>query len=98
MAVTVVEVNALDNARGNVKIWDVTFSADADTVSANIPHGFPEAPEEVHLLPRANPCALGLARVTTLDGTNIVLTKSTTAGSLGSIYRLIAKRASIYNR
>lgn len=89
MAVT----NTTIRASKQINITDVAASADADT-TATIAHGFGEAPEEVILTWLAATAAISLWRVTTIDATNIVLTKATTAGSGGAPVqvRCIARR------
>lgn len=78
MAVTLVNVLV----RGNLKVVDVTASADAD-VTANIPHGMGNAAvKKVIILPLLQAAAgLSLWAVTTQDAINIVCTKSAAVGS-----------------
>jgi hypothetical protein len=99
MAVTAPEVESqYGAARGNVRVWDITFSADADTTTGDIAHGFGAVPEEVILTPRNAACAIALARVDVLTASVWRLTKSTTAGSGGANYVLVVKRPSIETR
>lgn len=64
-------------------IADVTATADADTVTASIPHGLGAVPLSVTITPLLSQAltALSAWAVTTLDATNIVLTKLTSTGS-----------------
>lgn len=100
MAVTVTEINAGDGARGNVRIWDITKSADGDTTSGNIAHGFGATPEEVSIVPMAGAPHIALPRFTTVDGTNLVVGFQTTAGagSASVCCRVIAKRPTALTR
>lgn len=77
MAVTVTPVRA-----SAVKhIADVIATADADT-TATVPHGLPAAPQEVAITPLLQAeAALSAWAVTTINATNVVLTKSTAVGS-----------------
>jgi len=97
MAVTQAEVGAEFNARGNKKIVDITFSADADT-TATVAHGFGVTPEEITLTPLTSQASVGLPRASTIDATNVVVTKQTTAGSAGTVVRLIARKQSHQTR
>lgn len=74
-------------------VADVTATADADT-TATIPHGLGAAPEEVTITWLKNEAAISLWRATTIDATNVVLTKATTMGSgvAGAQARVIIKR------
>lgn len=77
MAVTVTPV--LSGA--NTHVADVEATADADT-TATIPHGLGAAPTVVVLTGLAQvAAALSLWSATTINATNVVLTKATTAGS-----------------
>jgi hypothetical protein len=62
------------------KIVDVEATSDADT-TATIPHGMASAPKEYQVTMLATAATLSLWRVTTVDATNVVLTKSTTGSS-----------------
>ncbi len=79
MAVT----TTLDFQTNDVKEWTIIATADADTVTASIAHGFPQGgkplPSVINIL--QVPAALSLWAVTTLDQTNWIATKATTAGS-----------------
>lgn len=75
-------------------VADVTATADADT-TATIPHGLGAAPQEVTLTPLLQaPGALSAWAATTINATNVVLTKSTAVGSgnAGAQLRCIIKR------
>lgn len=74
-------------------IADVEATADADTI-ATIPHTLAATPAEVYITWLLLAATLSLWRATTIDGTNVVLTKSTTAGSgaAGNQVRCIIKR------
>lgn len=88
MAVTVTPV--LSGA--NTHVADVEATADAD-VTATIPHGLGTAPTIVILTPLLQaPAALSLWAATTIDATNVVCTKATTAssGSAGNQLRVTA--------
>lgn len=62
-------------------VADVVATADADT-TATIPHGLGAAPEEVTLTNLLQaPAALSGWAATTINATNVVLTKSTAVGS-----------------
>ncbi len=76
MAVTLTTVLAGTDKR----IVDVEASADADT-TATIPHSLGAAPLEPIIAWLLLAATLSLWRATTIDATNVVLTKSTTAGS-----------------
>lgn len=89
MAVTVTTV--FDGT--DTHIADVEATADADTV-ATIPHTLGAIPAEVYITGLLAAAAISLWRATTIDATNVVLTKSTTAGSgaAGNQVRCIVKR------
>lgn len=74
-------------------IVDIEATLDADT-TATIPHTLGAVPDEVYILWRALAATLSLWRATTIDGTNVVLTKSTGVGSgaAGVQCRCIIKR------
>ena len=79
-AVTITTVLAGTDKR----IADVEATADADT-TATIPHGLGAVPLEVFFTPLLQAEAgLSLWAVTTIDATNVVLTKSVAVGSLGA--------------
>lgn len=93
MAVTITVVRQGTSAKDS-HVADVIASADADT-TATIPHGLGAAPEEVTITPLLQaPAALSLWAATTIDATNVVLTKATTMGSgnAGNQVRVIIKR------
>lgn len=62
------------------KIVDVEATADADT-TATIPHGMASTPKAVGVTWLHIAASLSFWRVTTIDATNVVLTKSTTGSS-----------------
>lgn len=64
----------------NAHVAEVEASADADT-TATIPHGLPAAPDMVSVVPLQAAARTSDWIVTTIDGTNIVLEKTTGAGS-----------------
>jgi|SRR3990172_6829098 len=81
MAVTVTNVShALSSA---TKVFEVEATADADT-TATIAHGLAEVPRDVFVTPLLAAARLSLWIVTTIDATNVVLGKATTAGSGGA--------------
>lgn len=68
--------------RGNDRnVFTVTATADGDTVTASIAHGMGVNATAIMTPILQAPAALSLWAVTTLDVTNIVLTKATTASS-----------------
>ncbi len=62
-------------------VFTVIATADADTVTASIPHGMGVIPEVDILNILQAPAGLSEWAVTTQDVTNLVLTKSTAVGS-----------------
>jgi len=80
---------------GDVFVFDVTATADADTVTASIPHGMGVIPD-VHItqLIIQTVVSAALWAVTTLDATNLILTKATGVGSgnAGAQLRVYAER------
>lgn len=77
MAVTVTPVLA----GIQLHISDVEATADADT-TATVPHGLPSTPTVVLITPlQQAEAGLSLWAATTIDGTNVVATKSTAVGS-----------------
>jgi len=63
-------------------VFDVTATADADTVTASIPHGMGVIPDvQITQLIIQTVVSAALWAVTTLDVTNIILTKATGVGS-----------------
>lgn len=76
MAVTVTPVTA----GVRLHISDVEATADADT-TATVPHGLPTTPTIVILTDRAAAARLSLWIAGTIDATNVVALKATTAGS-----------------
>lgn len=77
MAVT---VTAASPQGAYTKVWTVIATADADT-TATIPHGFGSAPFDVSIDPLLAQFYTSVWTITTIDATNIVLTKGTGAGS-----------------
>ena len=65
----------------NTKAWNIVATADADTASGNIPHGFSAAPFLVWISPRLAAGNLSAWFVSTIDATNLVVTKGTAVGS-----------------
>lgn len=89
-AVTVTNV-LVDN---NKRIDDIEATADADT-TATIAHGFGATPLEVFITAIVQAtAAISLWAATTIDATNVVLTKGTGVGSggAGAQIRVITKR------
>lgn len=80
VTVTVVRQGAADR---DSHVADVEATADADT-TATIPHSLGATPENVIITGLADEAAISLWRATTINATNVVLTKSTTAGSGGA--------------
>lgn len=96
MAVTVTPLAQPTNTipRATSYIADVKATADADT-TATCPHGLGVVPQEVIITPLLQASAgLSLWAVTTIDATNVVLTKSTAVGSgnAANQVRVIAKK------
>jgi len=89
-AVTITNIYSLGP---ETKIADIEATADADT-TATFAHGLGAAPAEVYFTYLLAAGALSLWRATTVDGTNVVCTKSTPVGSgaAGAQVRLIVKR------
>ncbi|MGH2669758.1 MAG: hypothetical protein ACRDH5_11700 [bacterium] len=77
----------------DTRIVDVEATADADT-TATIPHGLGATPQEFLISWLLAAAAISLWRATTVDATNVVLTKATTAGSgaAGVQCRMVARR------
>jgi len=66
----------------DVFVFDVTATADADTVTASIPHGMGVIPDvKITQLIIQTVVSAALWCVTTLDATNLILTKATGVGS-----------------
>lgn len=89
MAVTLTTVLAGTDKR----IVDVEATADADT-TATIPHSLAATPLEALITWLLAAAAISLWRATTIDGTNVVLTKAVTAGSgvAGNQARVVINR------
>lgn len=78
MAVTVA---TLQPTQRGVHRASVIATADADT-TATVPHGFGVTPRKVTITPVLQaPAGLSLWAATTINATNVVLTKSTAVGS-----------------
>jgi hypothetical protein len=77
MAVTVTAVSPQGT---NTKAFTVIATADGDT-TATIVHGFGVAPFDVSFVPLLAAAYTSVWTVTTIDATNVVLTKGTGAGS-----------------
>jgi hypothetical protein len=78
MAIT---VTAVTPQGVTTKAWSIVATLDGDTASGNIPHGFGAAPFVVFVSPRLAAGVLAGWFVSTIDATNIVVTKGTTVGS-----------------
>lgn len=90
MAVTLTTIAS----RGNKLIVDVEATADADT-TATIPHGMGQIPQKVTLTNLIQvAAALSLWAATTIDATNVILTKAITAssGSAGDQVRCVIEK------
>lgn len=88
MAVTITPVLAGKDAY----IADIAVSA-AELSSGNIAHGLGAVPKEVEITPLVAVVAASAGwAVTTIDATNIVLTRHTTGASTADTVRLTAKR------
>lgn len=75
-------------------IADIIADADADADSPNIPHGLGAVPLDVTITPLLQVAAgLSLWALTTVDATNLVVTKSVAVGSgvAGAQLRVIAR-------
>lgn len=78
MAVT---VTTLQPTQRDVHRASVIATADADT-TATVPHGFGITPRDIVITEILQaPAALSAWAATTIDATNVVLTKSTAVGS-----------------
>lgn len=77
MAVTVTNILVGSTNR----IFDVEATADADTGSGNVAHGLAETPLEVVLTPLLAAARISDWILTTRDGTNVAVGKTTTVGS-----------------
>jgi hypothetical protein len=72
-------------------IVDVTWLA-ADATSGNIVHGLGVTPKEVHITPLAFGATPSQFSATTVDATNVVITKFSTAANTTATTRVIIKR------
>lgn len=64
----------------------------ADTTSGNIAHGLGAAPLNVNITPRtANAASVGAWAATTIDATNVVVTRDA-GGAAASTFRVTIKR------
>jgi len=86
MAVTVTQTRR----RNDFVEFSIIADADADTVTGSIAHGMGANPR-VTLLPVHAKAAISLWRATTIDATNIELTKSTTATSGDAAIQLLLR-------
>jgi len=64
----------------SMRKWNIAADADADT-TATIAHGFGVIPFNVSLIPLSAAARISNWILTSVDATNIVLTKTTTSGS-----------------
>ena len=73
------------------KVFDIEATADGDTVTGNIAHGLGAVPRSISIVGLTVAAQLSLWVATTIDATNIELTKDTAAGSgaVGNQVRLI---------
>lgn len=78
MAITVTPANPQGI---NLKKWNLVATADADTASGNIAHGFGAIPFAVWFVPILAAGQLSNWAATTIDANNIVATKTTAVGS-----------------
>ncbi len=76
MAVNLTTVRSNANSR----VVDIEATADGDT-TATIAHGLAAAPTDVTVTMLVAAARISAWAVTTIDATNVVLTKTTTAGS-----------------
>ena len=79
MAITVTPNAALTGE--NIKVFDIISDADADTTTGNIAHGLGEIPQSVVITPVLAVARLSEWIATTIDATNVVLSKTTATGS-----------------
>ena len=79
MAVTVTPNLALSGE--NTKVYDIISDADANTTTGNIAHGLGQIPQSVVITPVLAAARISAWIATTVDATNVVLGKTTTAGS-----------------
>lgn len=88
MAVTVTAIRAF----GRTRSWDVTMTADGDTTTGAIAHGFGVAPDSARIEPRIPEATIGQYRVGTIDATNLAVVKGAIAasGAAGVAVRLVA--------
>lgn len=87
MAITVTDILA----GTDTYIADVA-SDGTDVASGNIPHGLGAIPSEVTISPRtADLASIPVWGITTIDATNIVLTRDST-GAAASTVRLVVKK------
>lgn len=95
MSVTVTAVTQAAGypPRSQTSVWDVIATADADT-TATITHGLIGTPQDIQITPLLQaPAAVSLWAVTTINSTQVVLTKGTGVGSgnAGAQLRVIAR-------
>lgn len=79
----------LQPSQERAKRWTVTFTLDADTAIA-IPHGFNGPPDNAYLVPLNAEAYIGQIVRTSIDATNVTITKSAALGSGGASVELIA--------
>lgn len=79
--------------RNQTSIWNIEATADGDT-TATITHGLNGTPQDIQLTPLLQaPALLSGWAVTTINSTQVVLTKATTtgSGSAGAQLRVIVR-------
>jgi hypothetical protein len=69
----------------------VQFGADGDVSSGNIAHGLGVTPKEVYITATALGATVANFSATTINGTNIVITKDTGAASTACTIYVVAK-------
>lgn len=79
----------LQPSQDRAKRWTVTFALDADTVIL-IPHGFNGPPDNAYLVPLNVQAYIGQIVRTSIDATNITITKNAAVGSGGASVELVA--------
>lgn len=78
MATTATAVASFDGV--NLKAWDLVATADSDT-TFTITHGLGFTPDEFWLSPFNTVCYVGQYAITTVNSTQVVVTKNTAVGS-----------------
>jgi hypothetical protein len=88
MAITITPVTGLGQ-------WEyaatVQFGADGDVSSGNIAHGLKVAPKEVYITATIFGITVANFSATTIDATNIVITKDTGAANTACTIYVVAK-------